>query len=183
MLHFYHRNGNKKLVDVNIEKLKKKDILWADLIFIGAMGAQYESTVQIIDECKSLNRKIVAGGPLFTEDYEKFEKVDYLVLNEAEITLPKFLADLANGKPKRIYQTDEFADMQLSPQPDYSLIEFSDYSSKSIQFSRGCPFNCEFCDITALLGHKMRTKSTKQVLNELSVLYNSGWRGDIFFCR
>ncbi len=174
-------NWPKKLVDLNVEKLKEKDILWADLIFIGAMSAQYKSTVEVIDLCKSLNKTIVAGGPMFTEDYEKFEEVDHLVLNEAEITLPLFLDDLQKGKPKRIYQTEEFADITTSPQPDYSLVDISNYSSKSIQFTRGCPFNCEFCDITALLGHKMRIKTTKQIITELQALYDLGARGEIFF--
>ncbi len=171
----------KKLIDLNVERLTTKDILWADYVFIGAMSAQYTSSKEVIKLCKSLGKMIVAGGPLFTEDFEKFEDVDHLVLNEAEITLPLFLKDLEEGCAKRIYQTDEFAEMEYSPAPDYSLISFSKYSSKSIQYSRGCPFNCEFCDITALLGHKMRTKTTEQVLHELDSLYNLGWRGDIFF--
>ncbi len=171
----------KKLIDLNVKTLKTKDILWADYIFVGAMSAQIKSTFDVISRCKSLGKKIVAGGPLFTEDSEKFESVDHLVLNEAEITLPLFLADLQKGIPKRIYQTNEFADITQSPPPDYSLIRFADYSSKSIQYSRGCPFNCEFCDITAMLGHKMRTKTTTQVLTELELLYQQGWRGDIFF--
>ncbi|HDR50096.1 MAG TPA: radical SAM protein, partial [Mariniphaga anaerophila] len=174
-------NWEKKLIDLNVEKLKTKDILWADYIFVGAMSAQIKSTFEVIHHCKSLGKKIVAGGPLFTEDYEKFDEVDHLVLNEAEITLPLFLEDLKNGCAKKIYQTEEFADVTQSPPPDYSLIRFADYSSKSIQYSRGCPFNCEFCDITAMLGHKMRTKTTTQVLTELEQLYQQGWRGDIFF--
>jgi radical SAM superfamily enzyme YgiQ (UPF0313 family) len=172
---------SKRLKDLNVERLNKKDILWADYIFIGAMAIQYNSAVKIIEECKSLDKKIVAGGPLFTEDFEKFDNVDYLVLNEAEITLPQFLKDLKNGRAKRIYQTDEYAEMKASPPPDYSLINFSKYFSTSIQFSRGCPFNCEFCDVTALLGHKIRTKTTEQILTELDFLYNLGWRGNVFF--
>lgn len=171
----------KKLIDINVEKLKDKDILWADYIFIGAMSAQFKSTVEVIEKCKSLHKPIVAGGPLFTEDYEKFSEVNHLVLNEAEITLPQFLDDLHRGKAKRIYQTDEYADITKSPAPDYSLIKLTHYSSKSVQYTRGCPFNCEFCDITALLGHKMRIKTTQQVLDELDTLYNLGWRGDIFW--
>ena len=161
---------NKKLIDLNVEKLREKDILWADYVFIGAMSAQYNSAVKIIQQCKTLNKKIVAGGPLFTEDHEKFETVDYLILNEAEITLPPFLEDLKNGTAKRIYQTEEYADITSSPQPDYSLINLSKYASKSIQFTRGCPFNCEFCDITALLGHKMRLKTTQQIINEFFLI-------------
>ncbi|MCF6333645.1 MAG: DUF4070 domain-containing protein [Draconibacterium sp.] len=171
----------KKLIDLNIEKLKTKDILWADYVFIGAMSVQLKSAIDTINRCKVLGKKIVAGGPLFTEDYEKFDNVDHLVLNEAEITLPKFLKDLEKGTAKKIYQTTEFAEIKESPTPDYSLINLSKYSSKSIQYSRGCPFNCEFCDITALLGHKSRIKSTLQVITELQNLYDLGWRGGIFF--
>lgn len=171
----------KKLIDLNIEKLKTKDILWADYIFIGAMSVQLESAIDTINRCKLLGKKIVAGGPLFTEDHEKFGNVDHLVLNEAEITLPKFLNDLRKGTAKKIYQTTEFAEIKESPTPDYSLINLSKYFSKSIQYSRGCPFNCEFCDITALLGHKSRIKSTLQIIRELQNLYGLGWRGNVFF--
>jgi radical SAM superfamily enzyme YgiQ (UPF0313 family) len=172
---------NKKLVDMNIEKLLMEDILWADYVFISAMSTQIQSAVHVIDRCKLLSKTVVAGGPLFTADYEKFEKVDHLVLNEAEITLPQFLDDLKNGCAKKIYQTTSYADMELSPAPDYSLVKSSKYTSKGIQFSRGCPFDCEFCDITALLGHKSRIKSTSQILRELQNLYDSGWRGEVFF--
>ncbi|NQU52857.1 MAG: B12-binding domain-containing radical SAM protein [Bacteroidetes bacterium] len=171
----------RKLIDLNTKGLKERDILWADYIFISAMGAQYNSAVEVIERCKSLGKKVVAGGPLFTEDFEKFETVDHLVLNEAEITLPLFLKDLDNKITKRIYQTTQFADIKASPTPDYSLINLANYSSKSIQYSRGCPYNCEFCDITALLGHKSRIKSTQQVLNELQNIYNLGGYGNLFF--
>ena len=171
----------KRLVDLNIEKLTKKAIKWADMVFISAMSVQYKSVIEIINLCKLQDKKIVAGGPLFTEDSEKFETVDHLVLNEAEITLPPFLQDLEAGIAKKIYRTDEFADIHKTPAPDYSLVQLSKYSSKSIQFSRGCPFNCEFCDITALFGHKMRIKTADQIIAELDALYNLGWRGDILF--
>jgi len=171
----------KKLVDLNVDQLKEKDLLWADYIFLGAMSAQFVSTVEVINKCKSLGKPVVAGGPLFTEDHEKFDSVDHLVLNEAEITLFPFLEDLKTGTAKRIYQTREYADVTLSPQPDYSLIDILKYATKSIQFTRGCPFNCEFCDITALFGHKMRLKTTQQILNELQTLFDLGARGDIFF--
>lgn len=171
----------KKLVDMNIEKLTTEDILWADYVFVSAMNSQIRSAEHVIDRCKAFCKTVVAGGPLFTEDFEKFEKVDHLVLNEAEITLPLFLNDLKQGSPKKIYQTNSFADIEKSPLPDYSLVKLSKYTSKSIQFSRGCPFNCEFCDITALLGHKSRIKTTNQVIQELQNLYDAGWRGEVFF--
>lgn len=171
----------KKLVDMNIEKLRPEDILWADYVFISAMSTQITSAVNVIDRCKSMNKTVVAGGPLFTGDYEKFENVDHLVLNEAEITLPLFLEDLKTGKAKKIYTTSEFADVKQSPLPDYSLVQLDKYTSKSIQFSRGCPFDCEFCDITAMLGHKSRLKTANQIVQELQNLYDLGWRGELFF--
>jgi len=171
----------KKLVDLNIENLKTRDILWADYIFIGAMSVQMKSAMEVIERCISFNKKIVAGGPLFTEEFEKFPMVDHLVLNEAEITLPQFLSDLESGTPQKIYHTTEFADITTSPAPDYSLIKSSKYSSICIQYSRGCPFNCDFCDITALLGHKSRIKTTAQIITELDNIYHSGWKANIFF--
>jgi len=161
---FLPENWKKRLVDLNITTLKTNDILWADYIFISAMIVQTKSVNEIIDRCKSLNKKIVAGGPLFTEEYEKFPKVDHFVLNEAEIVLPDFINDLKNGCAKRIYQTSEFADINKSPVPDYSLINISKYNTLSIQYTRGCPYNCEFFDIPALFGHKVRAKSKDQIL-------------------
>ncbi len=172
---------SKKLIDLNVESLKTKDILWADYVFISAMSIQLESVHKIIDKCKKLNTKIVAGGPLFTNEYESFSQIDHFVLNEAEITLPDFLKDLKNGQLKRIYQTTAFAEMQNTSLPDYSLIKQSKYSALNIQYTRGCPFNCEFCDITALLGHKVRAKTSKQIINELNNIYNIGWRDSVFF--
>ena len=171
----------KKLIDLNVEKLRKKDIQWADYVFIGAMGTQIKSATEAINECKSMGKPIVAGGPLFTEDHEKFEQVDHMVLNEAEITLPQFLEDLQNGAPKKMYTTGEFADITALPAPDYSLINLKNYSTMSIQYTRGCPFDCEFCDITALLGRKMRMKTTEQIITELQVLYDAGWSDGVFF--
>lgn len=170
-----------KLVDMNIEKLRMEDILWADYVFLSAMSTQIQSALHVIDRCKALLTPVVAGGPLFTADPEKFDRVDHLILNEAEITLPPFLKDLENGHAEHIYSTNEFANLENSPAPDYSLVKLNQYSSKCIQFSRGCPFNCEFCDITALLGHKCRIKTSDQIIFEIQNLYDLGWRGEIFF--
>lgn len=172
---------NKKLIDLNVNKLKTKHILWADYVFISGMSTQLKSANEIIKRCKQLNRKIVGGGPLFTEDPDNFTEVDHLVLNEAEITLPQLVNDIQNGSAQRIYQTTIFPEITKSPLPDYSLLNTSKYATLSIQFTRGCPFDCEFCDITALFGHKVRTKSTEQILAELENLYNTGWRGNVFF--
>ena len=172
---------HKKLVDLNIEILKKKDILWADYVFISAMNVQAESTKEVIERCQSLDKEIVGGGPLFTEEPENFKMVNHLILNEAELTLPDFLNDLELGDPKHIYQSEEFANLTKTPLPDYTLVKTSKYNTMNLQLTRGCPFNCEFCDITALFGHKVRIKTTEQILTELEAIYNTGWRKNVFF--
>jgi len=171
----------KKLVDLNISTLQTNDILWADYVFISAMYIQKESVDKVIEECVRYETKIIAGGPLFTQEFESYPLIDYFILNEAEITLPLFLKDLDSGHVQhRIYQTSLYADMALSPVPDYSLLSGKDYVTMNIQVSRGCPFSCDFCEITSLLGHKVRMKTASQVLKELEVIYNLNWRGPVF---
>ena len=171
----------KHLVDLNVTKLTDKDIEWADYVFISAMAVQRESAHQVISRCKGVDVKIVAGGPLFTQEYEDFGDVDHFVLNEAEVTLPHFLQDLEQGHASRIYSTSEFPDIKTTPVPQWELIDLKKYASMSIQFSRGCPFNCDFCNVTALLGHRPRIKSAEQIISELDALYDRGWRGGVFF--
>ena len=172
---------NKRLVDVNVAELTKEHLAWADYAFISGMIVQRESARQIISRCKEADLTVVAGGPLFTMEYEQFEEVDHLVLNEAELSLPPFLQDLEHGCAKRIYMADGFPDLQKTPVPLWELADLDRYASMSIQYSRGCPFNCDFCNITALLGHQPRTKAAEQIIAELNSLYNLGWRGGVFF--
>lgn len=170
----------KHLVDMNVTNLHDKDLIWADLVLISAMTVQRESTEKLIARAKTLKKTIVAGGPLFTAEPDAFPDVDHLILNEAEITLPLFLSDLGLGRPQRIYRTDEFADITKTPAPLWELVNLRHYESLSLQFSRGCPFNCDFCNVTALLGHRMRLKSTRQLINELDKIYALGWHRNIF---
>lgn len=171
-----------RLVDLNVEPLMDNDLKWADLILISAMSVQRESAEEVIKRSRVYKKKIVAGGPLFTAFWQDFEgSVDHLILGEAEVNFPQFLADWEEGKPKSIYQTKDFADLTKSPAPAYHLINLSHYSSMCIQYSRGCPFNCEFCDVTNLFGHRVRTKSVDQILTELENLFKLGWRGSLFF--
>lgn len=170
-----------RLVDVNIKKLRQKDLDWADMALISAMTVQRDSAKEIITRCKVNNVRVVAGGPLFTTEPEEFSNVDHFVLNEGEITLPAFLQDMVSQKEKQVYQTENFADMRTSPTPRWDLMNLKDYASMSLQYSRGCPFNCEFCNVTALLGHRMRLKTSQQIIAELDGLYSAGWRQGVFF--
>lgn len=171
---------NKKLIDMNTQSLKDKDIKWADYVFISAMVVQRDSVMTTISRCKTLGKKIVAGGPLFTTEYDEFSNVDYLVLDEAEITLPRFLKDFEARKAQRIYTSKERPDIAKTPIPEWSLIKMSKYTSMNIQYSRGCPFDCEFCDIVTLNGHTPRTKTAEQMINELNAIQDAGWKGSIF---
>ena len=171
----------KHLIDMNVRSLTRKDLEWADYVFLSAMIVQQKSAREVISRCNEVGVKVVAGGPLFTAEHEKFEGVDHFVLNEAEITLQPFLDDLEKGIAKPVYSTDEYADIHTTPVPLWDLVEAPAYDSMSIQFSRGCPFSCDFCNITALLGHVPRVKTAKQIIAELDGVYATGWRRNIFF--
>ncbi|MFZ1290573.1 MAG: B12-binding domain-containing radical SAM protein [Melioribacteraceae bacterium] len=171
----------RKLLDMNINELNDDDILRADYVFISAMSIQKESTDEVIKRCKKLKTKIVAGGPLFTSSSEYYDDVDHLVLNEAEITLPQFLIDLKNGNPKHKYFTEDWANISITPLPQWDIVTMKNYTSMNLQYSRGCPFDCDFCDITVLYGRKPRTKTKEQVIAELDSLYFAGWQGSVFF--
>jgi len=172
----------KRLVDVNIKPLQRSDLEWADLVFISAMVVQKQSAVEILQKCKEAGKTVVAGGPLFTSAYTDYlDIVDHFVLNEAEITLPQFLADLELHKPQKVYSTEGYCDLSRTPVPSWDLVDLKNYDSLSIQFSRGCPFNCDFCNITSLLGRIPRVKTADQIIEELDLMYSLGWRRNIFF--
>ncbi len=174
------KDWNVRLVDMNSRTLGEKDLLWADHVYIGGMSAQAESARSVIARCNELGRTVVAGGPMFTSAHDEFEGVDHFVLNEAEITLPQFLADLAKGAPARMYTTTDFADVTHTPLPRWSLLDRRRYASMSLQYSRGCPYDCEFCDITVLYGRRPRTKRPEQITRELDGIFATGWRGHVF---
>lgn len=170
-----------RLVDTNVRPLSDEHLAWADLVLLSAMNIQRDSAQEIIARAKAAGRTVVAGGPLFTGEHEQFPLVDHFVLNEAEITLPPFLRDLAAGRPQRIYSTTDFADITQTPIPRWDLLELERYDSMTLQFTRGCPFNCEFCNVTAMLGHRVRAKTADQLIAELDALYALGWKRRLFF--
>ena len=170
-----------RLVDLNVTELINTDLEWSDYVFISAMNIQKESTRKIIARCKEFDVKIVAGGPLFTSEYDQFDDVDHFILNEAELTLPPFISDLEQNSPKKIYSTTEFFDLGKSSVPQWDIIDIDKYGIMGVQYSRGCPFKCEFCNITVLLGHQMRLKTADQIIAELDSIYEIGWRRAIFF--
>jgi len=171
----------KRLVDMNVRPLADEELVWADYVFISAMTVQRESAQDVIARCRRLGVKSVAGGPLFTAYHDAFPEVDHLVLGEAELTLAPFLADLARGEAQHLYTDERRADLRETPIPLWDLVEVKNYAAMNIQYGRGCPFDCEFCDITALFGRKPRSKTTVQLIAELESLYARGWRGSVFF--
>jgi radical SAM superfamily enzyme YgiQ (UPF0313 family) len=175
------KEWNIRLVDLNIEKPGKNDLQWADYVMISAMLIQKDSVDEILNECARLNKKVIAGGPLFTAKPEDYvDLVEHLILNEAECTLPPFLADLACGTAQKIYRSGIFPSLHNTPLPRWDIVKTKHYANLMIQFSRGCPFNCEFCDVTSLFGQNPRIKTEDQFLQELQTIYDTGWRGTVF---
>jgi len=172
---------DKKLIDTNIETLRDEHIKWADYVFISAMIIQKESSRRIINKVKRFNKPIVVGGPLFTTGWEEFTDADIIFLGEAEDTFAELVEDLKKGTPKKMYSSEHFPDIKNTTVPDWNLINVKNYNSLCIQLSRGCPFNCEFCDVSILNGRVPRIKSKEQLIKELNALYEIGWRAGVFF--
>ncbi len=169
-----------RLVDMNVEPLTEEMLSWADLVFSSSMLIQKESLQRLIGRCREHGVPHVAGGPYPTGSFQQIEGVDHFVLNEAEITLAPFLEDLARGRAGRVYTDTARPDLSLTPPPRFDLLRPSCYASMALQFSRGCPHHCEFCDIVELFGHRSRTKPAAQFIQELELLYRQGERGPLF---
>ncbi len=164
-----------RLVDRNARPITESDWDWAELVLVSAMTAQREDFQRVLREAKTRGKRVAAGGPYPTTLPDEIA-ADFLVLNEGEITIPKFLAGMTPGR----YESREFADMTKSPVPRFELLNFDDYEMMSVQFSRGCPFQCEFCDVTAIYGRRARAKTPAQLLAELSRLHELGWERSVF---
>ena len=162
------KDWNKKLIDMNIgNEITDQDLEWADYVMVSAMNVQEPSCVEVFSRCYAAGSKVIAGGPLFTHEFSRFETVDHFVLNEAELTLPRFLEDLAQGCAKKVYATPELANVHETPIPLWGLADLEQYAYAVVQYSRGCPYMCDFCDVTALFGRKPRTKTAQQMIAEL----------------
>lgn len=170
----------RQLVDLNIEPLKSSQIEWADMILITAMLVQKESLHEVIERCQPFNKRIVIGGPYVTTTIEGMPTVDHIFVGEAETTLPQFVKDLELGIAKHTYQATERPPLSATPLAHYHLADLKRYSAMAVQYSRGCPFQCEFCDIIEIYGRIPRTKSTPQMLAELEALLEIGWKGTVF---
>lgn len=169
----------KRLVDMNIESLAPEDLDWADIVFTSAMLVQKESLEDVILKCVAHGKRVVVGGPYVSTSHD-FIAADHIFIGEAEQTLPEFLRDFELGIPQKIYRSIEKPDLTNTPIPDFELANLDAYSAMSIQYSRGCPFQCEFCDIIEIYGRVPRTKSNEQILSELDALKRAGWRGLVF---
>ena len=174
------RDCERRLVDLEIESLKTSQIDWADMVFITGMLAQKQSLHEVVERCRQRGKKIVLGGPYVTSTIEELPHADHIFQGEAETTLPQFFQDLERGTTKRIYKAPERPPMSLAPIADFGLVNMKKYSNMSIQYSRGCPFSCEFCDIIEIYGRIPRTKSNQQVIAEFNELKRLGWRGPLF---
>lgn len=170
-----------RLIDLNAGVLRDADLAWADSAWIGGMTVQAKSAEQVIERCRAAGVVTVVGGPMATCEPERFAQADHLVLNEAESTLPEFLSDLRRGAARRVYENVRKPDLTASPAPRWDLLDLRRYYAMSVQFSRGCPFDCDFCNVTSLFGHAPRVKTGPQSVAELDALYQRGWRGPVFY--
>jgi radical SAM superfamily enzyme YgiQ (UPF0313 family) len=173
-------NYEVKLIDMNVKRLNRRDIQDSDIVFISAMIIQKDSFHQVVKWCNECNKPVAAGGAYPTSSYSQIEGVDYFILNEGEITLPKFIKDYERGCPQKLYRDVTKPDIGETPVPRFDLIDVNDYGNMALQFSRGCPFNCEFCDIIEMFGRKPRTKMPEQFIHEMDCVYDTGYRGPLF---
>ncbi len=169
-----------KLIDLNVEAVSPAEIAAADLVLISAMLVQRESFERVVAMCRTSGTPLVAGGPYPTSCHEQIEGVDHFVLGEAEVNLPPFLEDYRRGQAKRCYRDPSRPDITRTPPPRFDLVDRTRYAGAALQYSRGCPHHCEFCDIVELFGHTPRTKAPEQILDEMELLYRGGWRGSLF---
>jgi len=171
----------KKLIDMNCETLKEKHIKWADYVLISSIVGQKHSTKEVVDKVQKIGKTVIAGGSLFTIDWKEFSNIDTMVLGESEEIISVLVKDMENKNLKKIYSMEDFPAIQKTPVPAWDLVNLPYYNSVCIQISRGCPYNCEFCDVVQLNGRIPRIKSKDKITAELDSVYKLGWRAGVFF--
>jgi radical SAM superfamily enzyme YgiQ (UPF0313 family) len=169
-----------RLVDMNVTDLSDEDLGWADYVFLSGMIVHKRSAHSVAARCAALSRTVIAGGPLFRTGYRDFPEIPHFVLGEAENVIGELAGDILQGDVKPLYQSPDWPDLRHSPVPRWDLIRMADYVAMPVQFSRGCPFTCEFCDIVIMNGRIPRTKPPAQVLRELAALRLAGWTDTVF---
>jgi radical SAM superfamily enzyme YgiQ (UPF0313 family) len=170
----------KRLVDTNVERLRDRDLDWADIVLLSAMHIQRDSLAAIVERCHARGLRIVVGGPIASSLSLAELKADHVMIGEGEALIAGMARDLEQGTARPVYQAAERPEMVTSPLPDLSLIKMHRYSTMAVQYSRGCPFNCEFCDIIEIYGRRPRTKAVAQVIAELDQLHAAGWQEAVF---
>jgi radical SAM superfamily enzyme YgiQ (UPF0313 family) len=169
-----------KLVDMNVSRLTDEDLRWADYVLLSAMIVHKAAISDIVDRCRRFGKPVIAGGPLFTTGHAAFPNVDHFVLGEAEELMPQVVEDMRRGTLRPSYAASTRPDITRVPAPRWDLIDLRHYVTMPVQFSRGCPFDCEFCDIIVMNGHVPRTKSPAQLVAELEELRLRGWQDMVF---
>ena len=173
-------NWERRLVDLNIRRLKDSELDWADVVFFSGMMVQGPSMKEHIERAKARGLRTVVGGPIASAQDPSISGADHVVEGEAEDLLAELAADLERGEAKPFYKSKLLPDLTKVPPPHLHLANLRRYSSMAVQFSRGCPFTCEFCDIIEIYGRRPRTKTPDQIIAELEQIYHLGWRGRVF---
>lgn len=174
------KHWNKRLVDTNIRPVTEEDLAWADIAMFSGMLIHKQELIEWLDRCRARGLRTVIGGPVTSSVPELLDHADHVVRGEAEELIPELAEALENGTAKPLYEASDRPGLHLTPLPDISLIDLNHYSAMAIQYSRGCPFNCEFCDIIEIYGRKPRVKTANQVIAELEQLRERKWRGAVF---
>jgi len=169
-----------RLVDQNTTALTDDDLRWADWVLVSAMVIQRQGVSDLVRRCHALGKRVIGGGPLFGDEPDPELGVDHVVVGEAEEVIADLVTDLQAGRPRACYRAPRFPDLALTPPPRWDLLKLEDYATMSVQSCRGCPFDCEFCDVVALNGRRPRTKSPERFVAELEGLRIRGWTGPVF---
>ncbi len=169
-----------RVVDLNVARLHDDDLRWADCVMLSAMIVHQESVREIVARCAAFGKRVIAGGPLFTTGHEAYPEIPHFVLGEAEEVMPQLVEDLRNDRLQPLYKAAGWPNLEQTPEPRWDLVDLRHYVTMAVQFSRGCPFDCEFCDIIVMNGRVPRTKTPTQIVTELETLRRRGWKDMVF---